>query len=219
MHTESVQNYLKAIYHLREQSGKVTTTALARELEVAPASATLMIKRLAEQDLVVHEPYRGVALSAEGERVAVEMVRHHRLVERFLAEVLDVPWDEVHDEAEKWEHLLSEDIEERMDRALGFPESDPHGAPIPARNGAVARREESPLTALRPGQSAVVAEVDDRDAAVLRYVAALGLVPGARLEVVDEEPGGGAVTVKIGGKRHTLGREVAGDLLVTEVTG
>ena len=219
MPTESIQNYLKAIYRLSEEGRKVTTSALARELGIAPASATLMIKRLADRDLVVHEPYRGVALSEEGERIAVEMVRHHRLVERFLVEVLGVPWDEVHDEAEKWEHLLSEDIERRMDAALGFPTSDPHGSPIPSYEGAFAEREAVPMADLRSGQSAVVAEVSDRDASLLRYVGSLGLYPGAEVSVVDDEPRGGTLTILVGRKRHTIGRDVARELLVSEVAG
>ena len=219
MPTESIQNYLKAIYRLSEGGGKVTTSALARELGIAPASATLMIKRLAERDLVVHEPYRGVALSREGERIAVEMVRHHRLVERFLAEILGVPWDEVHDEAEKWEHLISEDIERRMDAALGFPTSDPHGSPIPSHDGAFAARDALPMADLRAGQSAVVAEVSDKDASLLRYVGSLGLYPGAAVSVVDDEPAGGTLTIAVGRKRHTIGRDVARELLVSEVAG
>src|SRR5437867_7774832 len=132
MHTESVQNYLKTIYELQHEQGRVATTLLADRLGVAPASVTGMIKKLAGMHLVTHEPYQGVVLTEAGERIALEVIRHHRLIERYLAEALGVPWDEVHEEAEKWEHVLSEEMEERIDAMLGHPTTDPHGTPIPA---------------------------------------------------------------------------------------
>ena len=128
--TAASEDYVKAVWTLSRKGG-VTTSALAAELAVAPASATAMLKKLAKLKLVDHEPYRGVTLTPAGERVALEIVRHHRLVERFLVEALGVPWDEVHQEADRWEHVLSEELEQRMDAALGFPTTDPHGYPIP----------------------------------------------------------------------------------------
>ena len=133
--TAATEDYLKAIWRL-EQDGPATTSAVAAELNVSAASATGMVKRLATLGFVEHRRYRGVTLTAAGERIALETIRHHRLVERFLAEMLDVPLDEVHGEAEKWEHVLSEELERRIDRALGFPTHDPHGSPIPAADGA-----------------------------------------------------------------------------------
>ncbi|HVM18005.1 MAG TPA: metal-dependent transcriptional regulator [Gaiellaceae bacterium] len=217
MPTQPIQDYLKAIYELCEEEGRVTTTALARRMDVSAPSATSMIKRLAELGLVRHEPYQGVALEPGGEQLALEMIRHHRLVEQFLAQVLGVPWDEVHDEAERWEHVLSEDVEDRIDEVLGFPTSDPHGSPIPARDGSIVRPESVPLAELEPGQSAVVAEVSDRDAAVLRYLGRVGLVPRAEVSVLEAEPFDGPLTLDVAGRRQVLDRELARELLVTEV--
>jgi DtxR family Mn-dependent transcriptional regulator len=218
MRTQAIEDYLKAIYELHAESGAATTSALANRLGVAPASATMMVKKLAGLKLVAHEPYRGVVLRKPGERIALEVIRHHRLVESFLAEVLGVPWDEVHDEAERWEHVLSEELEERIDERLGFPTSDPHGAPIPARDGGIAHRASVPMAELEPGQSATIVEVSDRDPDLLRYVAELGLVPGASLTLVAAAPFGGPLTVAVAGAEHAVGREVAAELLVGEVT-
>jgi DtxR family transcriptional regulator, Mn-dependent transcriptional regulator len=217
MPTQPIQDYVKAIYELHEQEERVTTTALARRMDVSAPSATAMIKRLAELGLARHEPYQGVALEPSGERVALEMIRHHRLVEQFLAEVLGVPWDEVHDEAERWEHVLSEGVEDRIDEVLGFPTSDPHGSPIPARDGSIVRPDTMPLAELEPGQSGRVAEVSDRDGDVLRYLARIGLVPDAPVRVEEVEPFAGPLTLRIEGRRQVLARELARDLLVTDV--
>lgn len=215
METRPVQDYLKAIYELREESGGVTTTALARRMAVTPASATSMIKKLATLGLARHEPYHGVALAPAGERVALEMIRHHRLVERFLVEKLGVPWHEVHDEAEHLEHVLSEALEDRIDHALEFPTSDPHGAPIPARDGSMSRPQSLPLDELAEGGRAVVVEVSDRDSERLRYLGELGLYPGKEVGVIAVEPFGGTLTLAVGGREHLLGRELAREVLVT----
>jgi DtxR family Mn-dependent transcriptional regulator len=216
LETRAVQDYLKAMYELRDADGRVTTSSLAQRLGVAPASATVMIKRLAADGLATHAPYQGVALAPEGERIALEMIRHHRLVERFLADVLDVPWDEVHAEAERWEHVLSEELEDRIDRALDFPTTDPHGAPIPRRDGQMVRERTIPLSDLEPGGSGVVAEVSDEDAELLRYVAGLGLIPGARVRVIASEPFGGSITVRVGRNERVLGPAAAAQVRVTE---
>ncbi|HEY5595983.1 MAG TPA: metal-dependent transcriptional regulator, partial [Candidatus Bipolaricaulota bacterium] len=150
---------MKTICELQQRDGKVSTTALAEQLGVSPASVTGMVKKLAEMKLVGHEPYQGVALTKAGSKIALEVIRHHRLVELYLAEALGVPWDQVHEEAEKWEHVLSEELEERIDQALGHPTTDPHGAPIPSRDGKVVRRSSVRLTSLKPGQLAQVVEV------------------------------------------------------------
>ena len=216
MRTQAIEDYLKAIYELHEESGAATTSALARRLGVAPASATTMVKKLAGLRLVAHEPYRGVVLRSAGEKIALEVIRHHRLVESFLAEVLGVPWDEVHAEAERWEHVLSEEVEDRIDERLGFPTSDPHGAPIPGRDGAIERPLSIRMSELEPGRSATVVEVSDRDPDLLRYVGRLGLVPGASLRLVAAEPFGGGFSIEVGGRAHVVGREVAEELLVRE---
>src|SRR3990170_1231696 len=159
MYTESIENYLKAIYEIQKEKGKVSTNALSEKLGVAPASVTSMIKKLSEKKLLTHKRYQGVKLTQSGSKIALEVIRHHRLVELYLAEALGVPWDQVHEEAEKWEHVLSEELEERMDQALGHPTTDPHGAPIPSRDGKVVRRSSVRLTSLKPGQLAQVVEV------------------------------------------------------------
>lgn len=217
MHTQAVEDYLKAICELQQRNARVTTTALAERLDVSPASVTGMVKKLAEMRLVGHEPYQGVTLTKAGLKIALEVIRHHRLVELYLAEALGVPWDRVHEEAEKWEHVLSEELEERMDQALGRPTIDPHGAPIPSRDGKVESRNSLKLTSLRPGQRARVAEVSDHDAALLRYLGQRGLYPKAQLCLMAVEPYQGPLTVRVGDAEFALGREAAGHVYVTDV--
>lgn len=216
MHTESVQDYLKKIYEIQCEQGKVATTVLAERLGIAPASVTGMVKKLAAMHLVAHEPYQGVTLTESGQKIALEVIRHHRLIERYLAEALGVPWDQVHDEAEKWEHVLSEDMEDRIDAVLGYPSTDPHGAPIPTRSGTIAPSPSVRLADLQPGQAAVIAEVSDHDSAMLRYLGGLGLYPNVEVQVVAVAPFDGPLTLRVGAVEHALGREVAAHILVTE---
>jgi len=217
MHTQAVEDYLKAVYELQKRSDKVTTSAVADELEVAPASATNMLKKLSEMKLVTHEPYRGVTLTEAGRKVALEVIRHHRLIETYLAEALGVPWDQVHEEAEKWEHILSEDLEDRMDEKLGYPTRDPHGSPIPSRDGTVPDAQSVGLDSLNEGQSATITEVDDRNPELLRYLGTLGLYPEARITVVALAPFSGPITLVVDGQEHALGREAAQHIQVNEV--
>ena len=217
MQTQAVEDYLKAIYERRAERGEALTTGLAERLGVTPASVTTMIKRLAAMRLVTHAPYRGVQLTDSGEKVALEMVRHHRLIERFLVESLGVPWDEVHAEAHRWEHVLSEQVEERIDAALGYPTTDPHGSPIPASDGAVDHRSTVRITDLAPGDLAVVAEVSDEDPELLRYLACFGLYPGVEVELVAAAPFGGSLSVRLGGEEHAVAREAAGRVRVRDV--
>ena len=215
MHTQAVEDYLKAIYKLEQRGSTVTTTLLAEFLEITPASATAMLKKLRGMNLVVYAPYKGVSLTNAGQKTALEMIRHHRLLELYLAEALGVPWDKVHEEAEKWEHVLSEDIEDRIDAILGHPTADPHGAPIPNREGAVAVPTDHRLADLEVGQSGVIAEVSDHDPALLRYLGDLTLYPETEFSVIDVAPFNGPVPIQIGNTQHVLGREVAGHVLVT----
>ena len=217
MKTQAVEDYLKAIWELQSQLGRAPTSVLAERLGVTPASASTMVKRLARLGLVAHTRYRGVVLRPAGEKVALEVVRHHRLIECFLVESLGVPWDAVHDEAERWEHVLSEEVEARMDAALGYPATDPHGSPIPQADGGVAERAHRRLADLDAGDAASVAEVTDEDARLLRYLGGFGLFPGAELQVVGAEPFDGPLTVRVGGNEHTLGREAARHVRVREV--
>ena len=217
-HTESVQDYLKTIFDIQREQGRVSTTVLAERLRNSPASVTGMLKKLASLNLVDYEPYQGAVLTPAGEKIALEVIRHHRLIERYLAEALGVPWDQVHDEAEKWEHVLSEDLEDRIDAVLGYPTTDPHGAPIPTRDGTLPPPHTTRLSDLQTGQSATVAEVSDHDPAMLRYFAELGLRPGVDVTVVAVAPFGGPLTVRLEDVEHALGREVAGYIAVCDVT-
>lgn len=214
MHTQAVEDYLKTIFEIEREQGKVATTVLAERLGVAPASATGMIKKLAEMRLLEHERYQGVALTPAGRAIALEVIRHHRLVERYLAEALGVPWDRVHEEAEKWEHVLSEDLEDRIDALLGFPTTDPHGAPIPTRAGEMARPAQNRLSDLQPGQSAVIAEVSDHDSSILRRLGEQGLYPATPLVVVRRAASG--LTVRAGGEDHAVDADIAQCVFVRE---
>ncbi|HEV3311343.1 MAG TPA: metal-dependent transcriptional regulator [Chloroflexota bacterium] len=215
------QDYLKEIYLLHEDSGRATTQMLADRLGVKPPSVTAMIKRMADDadgPLVRHTPYHGVELTQRGLAVALEMLRHHRLIELFLTELLGVPWDQVHEEADRLEHVFSEDLEDRIAAKLGNPVFDPHGDPIPTREGVMVERELVRLTDLRAGASASVARIELQEAAVLQYLASLGLTLDARVLVEDVAPFGGVRTVRIGLERkatcHAIGEELAKHVLV-----
>jgi len=184
MLTQAIQDYLKAIYKLRREGDGATTTAVAERLGVSAASVTNMIKKLARLRLVEHTPYHGVILTSGGEKVALEVIRHHRLLELYLSEVLGVSLDKVDEEAERLEHVLSEDLEERIAHTLGDPTRDPHGHPIPSREGRLEESSYPVLADLQQGASAVIVHVSDQDAGVLRHLAAEGLLPGARVRVV-----------------------------------
>jgi DtxR family Mn-dependent transcriptional regulator len=217
MSSEAVQDYLQAIYEIEQEHQRVSTTALADWMQVKPASATSMLKRLAEMGLVTYEPYQGAVLTAAGKTRALEMIRHHQLLEAFLAEVLDVPWDRVYEEAHRIEHALSEYIEARIDAMLGHPTVCPHGAPIPAPDGTVAARSWIRLSDLEAGQMATVSRVSDHDAALLRHVGELGMYPQTAFTVVDVAPFDGPVTVRIGKTEHVIGRQVANHIFIEQV--
>jgi DtxR family transcriptional regulator, Mn-dependent transcriptional regulator len=214
--SHAVEDYAKAIYVLEERAGgPVTNNAVAERLNVTPASASAMVKKLDGLGLVAHVPYRGVRLTARGRRVALEVLRHHRLLERFLVEELGVPWDRVHDEAEVLEHVLSEDLEARIAAKLGDPTRDPHGDPIPTLDGEIDEAETRALGELEPGERAVFTRVSDSDPAKLRYLDDRGIAPGMPLAVVGHEPFGGPLRVEIGGREHALGRELAAAMRVS----
>ena len=219
MHSQAVEDYLKTIYELQSTTGQVGTTSLAERLNVTPASVTGMIKKLADLKFVVHEPYQGVRLTKAGLKIALEVVRHHRLIETFLAETLGVPWDRVHEDAHKIEHVLSEELEDRMDVVLGHPLTDPHGSPIPRRDGTMDEPAQTHLADLSAGQSAVVAEVSDENPALLRYLGDLGLYPDTAVTVTAVAPLDGLMTVRVGHKQHALSHVVANEVLVAEVRG
>jgi DtxR family transcriptional regulator, Mn-dependent transcriptional regulator len=213
MVSESAQDYLKAIWKL-ERMGEMLTTALADALGVSPASATAMLKKLASLGLVVHERYHGATLTPAGERMALEVVRHHRLLELYLMQALGLSWDQVHEEAERLEHHLSDQLEVHIDRALGFPTRDPHGDPIPTPELLLQSDEMVCLSDLEAGSMTVVRRVPDGDPELLRYLATLGLVPAEAVTVVDQAPFDGPVTVEVRGARHAIGRSLAAQIEV-----
>jgi DtxR family Mn-dependent transcriptional regulator len=200
----AAEDYLKAIYKLRQSDATVSTQAIADHLSVAAPSATAMTKKLAALHLLRHTPYRGVELTPTGERIALEVIRHHRLVETYLAQVLGVTWDKVHEEAERWEHILSEEIESRMDAALNHPTHDPHGAPIPTLDGQIASEGWPGLTQIGEGTCASVRRVSG-DAQTLRYLSEIGLVLGARVRVLRAVAVEGVLQIEIEGHHHTIG--------------
>ena len=213
--SEAVEDYAKAIYALgRRQEGAVTTSALAERLGISPGSVTAMLKRMGEMGLAEHEPYHGVRLTKRGERVALEVIRHHRLLESYLSEALGMPWDRVHDEAEVLEHYISEELEERLATALGDPSHDPHGDPIPDRELAVEPADGVPLANLDEGATGTFTRVSDSNPEMLRYLAERGIRPGAALRVQQRQPFGGPLTVEVGGDDHVIGGELAERMLV-----
>jgi DtxR family transcriptional regulator, Mn-dependent transcriptional regulator len=213
---EGAENYAKALYELQGRGdAPVGTTAVAERLGVTPASASGMLRRLADEGLVEYAPYHGARLTPEGERIALEMIRHHRLIELFLAEVLGMPWDRVHGEAEVLEHHISEELEELIAEKLGEPARDPHGDPIPDRDLSVHADDSVALTELEPGEDGVFARVSDSDAEMLRYLADREIHPGSSVRVKGREPFGGPVMVEIEGRDHPLGPELAASIRVS----
>jgi len=207
--TVAAQDYLKAIYVLESSEERVTTSALARRMGVSAPSATAMTKRLDELGLVERVPHRGVALTEQGRMGALEVLRHHRLLERYLVDRLGLSLDEVHAEAELLEHALSEELEAKIDAELGFPTHDPHGDPIPDRELRLVPDERRTLLDLEPGSRAAIARVPDGDSELLRYLDELGLVPAARVQMVAQAPFGGPVTVRTASGDHAISRELA----------
>jgi DtxR family Mn-dependent transcriptional regulator len=212
--TDAIQDYLKEIYKLEAAGRRVTTSALAEVLEISPPSVTAMLKKLATLGLVTHERYRGATLTEQGERVALEVIRHHRLIEQYLVETLGIPIDAVHVEADRLEHALSEELEAHIDRTLGFPTRDPHGDPIPDAELNVATQDLTALSTLEPGAKATVARVPDGDGELLRYLSKLKLTPGSRLQVRESAPFDGPLTVRVGGADHAISRELAARISV-----
>lgn len=218
MITKSIEDYLKAIHSLHEASSKVSTSSIAERLGVAQASVTGMIKKLADMKLVEHSPYHGVELTTAGNKIALEIIRHHRLLELYLAEAMGYSWDKVHDEAEKLEHFISEEFEDKMDAFLGQPTVDPHGAPIPTKEGHLPKREYLALTNVQPGQRVRILQVLDKDPEKLRYLGKMGLFPNIELLVVSKAPFNGPVEIKVGDHTHHLGAEVANVIFVEELS-
>lgn len=214
-HSRAVEDYLKAVFKLQEECVPVSTTALAARLDRSAASVTNMVKALAEQGLVEHEPYHGVRLTPLGETTALRIIRRHRVIETYLIERLGYTWDGVHAEAERLEHAASDDLVDRMARALGDPLEDPHGAPIPSPDGLIASRDLDLLVELPAGVPAVVREVSDQDSARLRQLASAGFLLG--MEIVVLQRSRDALTVLIGSEEHRLDTVTAGLVRVERI--
>ncbi|MGZ4173829.1 MAG: metal-dependent transcriptional regulator [Solirubrobacteraceae bacterium] len=208
--SSAIEDYVKAIYALQERAGDaVSTNALAERLGVTPGSASGMVKRLGELGLVAHQPYRGVSLTDEGRLLALEVIRHHRLLELYLTESLGVPWDRVHAEAEVLEHVLSDELEELIAAKLGNPTHDPHGDPIPTRELKIVERPSRSLKSLEAGDAGIFTRVSDSDPEMLRYLSERGIAPGDECEIVEKQPFDGALFVRFGDSVHVLGGALA----------
>jgi len=212
------EDYLKAIYDLERDEHPASTNDIAERLDISPASVSGMMRRLADQGLITHEPYRGVRLTKDGRRAALRTLRRHRILECYLTEVLGYPWDRVHDEAEQLEHAASEELIERMAEALGNPLHDPHGDPIPSREGVVEETPRRALTDVAVGERARVRQVMDDDGERLRYLAELGIRPGSIIRLLDRAPFDGPITLWVGdgsgGVTRAVGPALAAQVFV-----
>lgn len=205
--TAAMEDYLKAIYRIEHDGHPVTTQRLADDMEISAASVSNMVKRLNDLNMLIHSPYRGVSLTPAGTAVALEVVRHHRLLELYLSQALGFGIDQVHQEADRLEHHVSEELEARMEKALGFPEFDPHGHPIPSRSGRVPAMSDIPLAGLAGGQMVVVSRVSDRDPDQLRQIDALGIRPGVRVAILRYSDD--AISIKLEEHEHEIPTSVA----------
>jgi len=204
-----MEDYLKTIFNLLREKGKANTNDLAKIMKVSPPTVTQMIKRLVELQLVEHEPYKGAVLTPGGEKIALEVIRHHRLIEQYLHEVLGLPWDKVHEEAEKWEHVISEEVEKRMAEFLNHPTRDPHGSPIPSPELVLRDEELVYLSEMNEGETGIVSEVPDEDPKLLQYLDDLGLLPDTLFKVQKRESFGGSFILKVKGKSLRVGTDAA----------
>jgi DtxR family transcriptional regulator, Mn-dependent transcriptional regulator len=216
-----ISDCLKVIYTMQERGRKVSTSAVSERLGVSDATVTMLFKDFATAGWVEHTPYRGVRLTPLGERKAMEVIRHHRLLELYLARELGYSWDKVHDEADKLEHVISEEFEDKLDALLGHPTIDPHGDPIPSKDGVVVVRKGQTLQQLREGQTALILRVNDQDPDKLRYLGTLGMYPETRVELVYRAPFGGPLRILVGEQsqqvEHIVGPELAEHIIVTPI--
>ena len=213
--SEAIEDFLKAVYLLQQEQDRVQTSVLAEALNITAPSTTEMAKKLAKANLVVHEPYRGIRLTPAGEHVALEIVRNHRLLELFLVQALGYSWDEVHEEAERLEHAVSDRLIQRITEYLGNPRYDPHGDPIPGPTGELTRRELTPLSEWPVGEKGVVARLRDQAPEMLRYLAGKGLVVGAEIQMIKADPFDGPITLMVNSSQQVIGAKVAHYVLVS----
>ncbi len=216
--SRSIEDYLKIIYRLEAESGSAQTSAIAERLSIAPPSVSGMVKRLAEAGLLEHAPYKGVQLTETGQRQALRMLRRHRIIELYLIAQLEYAWHDVHEEAERLEHAVSDDLIERMDDALGRPTHDPHGAPIPTADGEIETTQYVPMTDIDVGSAGWLRMVGDKDSERLRFIASLGLRPGVQFDVIARQPFNGPLTIRFDGDREeVIGHELATSLQCEKV--
>lgn len=215
--SQAVEDYLKAIFKLQTDQKGVSTTRLAEAMEVSSASATNMIKRLAEMGLVDYQSYKGAKLTDSGRKIALEIIRHHRLLELYLLEVMGYSWDEVHDEAEKLEHYISEQFEDKIAELLGNPTHDPHGDPIPTKDGIMPKMDEQPLIQVEENQTYIIGRVKDQDPERLRYLEKEGLLPGVQLTIKKKAPFNGPLTLLVEDKEKIIGQDLAKTIFVAEL--
>ena len=217
MISQAMEDYLKAIYQLTTDNKRVSTSQLSKRIQCSAASVTNMLRKLSKLKLVNYAPYRGVTLTSPGKKIALEIIRHHRLIELYLSEILGYSWDKVHAEAEKLEHVISEQFEEKIDEVLGYPTLDPHGHPIPTKEGTIASDNLHVLWDIEDGVNVKVQRVSDRYPEVLRYLASMGIFPDITISVIKKSPFSGPIHVKIDGEEHSLSKKLANQIFVTPV--
>lgn len=215
--SQAVEDYLKTIYTLEAEGNKATTTKIAESLEVSSASATNMVKRLAKMGLVDYQSYKGASLTKSGKKIALEIIRHHRLLELYLLEVMGYSWDEVHEEAEKLEHHISEQFEDKIAELLDHPTHDPHGDPIPTKDGIMPANEVESLTEAGVDQEYIVSRVKDQDPELLRYLQEIGLLPGTKIHIKEKGPFKGPITLLIEEDEQVIGHDVASNIFIAEI--
>ncbi|MEM7032191.1 MAG: metal-dependent transcriptional regulator [Chloroflexota bacterium] len=217
MHSEAIEDYLKTIYHLQQGNRQVSTNQLADFLQIRQSSVTNMLKKLADSALIEYEPYQGATLTQQGQEIALRTLRYHRLVEQFLFVKLGLPWEEIHAEAEKWEHVLSPSLANRMDKVLNYPATNPHGAPIPSEDGNIQIPFYITLADIKPPQKIKVAQVHDRDSTLLQYCASIGLMPGETVTLLSNSPYDDMYTIRVNEQDINLGNEVVQNVLFEAV--
>jgi DtxR family Mn-dependent transcriptional regulator len=207
--TAVVEEYLETIYRLQEKDEVARTSDLVNLLRVAPGTVTNTVERLEKEDYVTHEPYKGVKLTEKGLKIALQVVRRHRLSERLLADILHVEWDKVHDAACKLEHGITDEIDKPLEKALRHPKTCPHGNPIPTKCGGILEEKSQPLSLLSEREKGIVVKITDEKSDLLRYLDTLGLVPGACIEILEKAPFNGPITLKVGSTNHAISRAMA----------
>ncbi|HKK47369.1 MAG TPA: metal-dependent transcriptional regulator [Balneolaceae bacterium] len=215
--SQAVEDYLKAIYTLESEGKGASTTKIAESLGVSSASTTNMVKRLSKMGLVDYESYKGATLTKSGQKIALEIIRHHRLLELYLLEVMGYSWDEVHDEAEKLEHHISERFEDKIAKVLNDPTHDPHGDPIPTKEGLMPKMDAHPLIEAQANKQYIVSRVKDQEPELLRYLEKIGLLPGIKITIKEKAPFKGPIMLLLEGKEQAIGHDMARNIFIAEL--